>query len=199
MSLGGRRLYGWWLTGAAVLALSLAVSCGGGEGPQIIGNGDVVVTVMTATVEAGPSITPTPSPSPSPTPTPQASICSANPDAAPPSLLQVQHPLPNQRVKNPLEVRGWGSTIGRDDAGVAIAMLNEKLETLQLADVPPQPRAARVPPAGLEITPDTRPFGADLPFGGIAVPSRVCIWVYLDTAEDGTPRGVVQVPVELVP
>ena len=179
-----------------MLALSLAVSCGG-DGGEIIGDDDgVVVRVASPTLAAPPSDTPAPSPSPSPTPTPQASICSTNPDPAPPSLLQVQAPLPNQRVKNPVEVRGWGSTIGLNDAGVAIAMLDANLETLQLADVPPQPRTARVPPAGLEITPDTRPFAADLPFSG---PTRVCIWVYLDTAEDGTPRGVVQVPVELVP
>ncbi len=197
MSSGGKRPSGWCPGAAVVLALSLAVGCGGGDGQRIVG-GDVVVKVETPTV-AAPTDTPAPSPPPSPTPTPEPSICSANPDPAPPSLLQVQNPLPNQRVKNPVEVRGWGSTIGRNDAGVAVAMLDANLQTLQLADVPPQPRAARVPPAGLEITPDTRPFGADLPFGGISVPARVCIWVYLDTAEDGTPRGVVQVPVELVP
>ncbi len=99
-----------------------------------------------------------------------------------------------------MEVRGWGSTIGLNDSGVAVAILKPDLAVLQPpVEVPPQPRVARVPPGGLEITPYTRPFAADLPFSGITEPLPVCIWVYLDTAENGTPKGVVQVPVELTP
>ena len=186
-----------------VALLGLACLGGGGfDGGGTPGDGSIIVTLSTATPLPSPSPLPTPTPSPTPTPTSTlgAPACGVNPDPAPPSLLQVQQPAPQQKVKNPVEVRGWGSTIGKDDAGVVVAVVNAKQEVVQVLDpVRPQRPDYRVLPPGLEKTEFTRPFAADIVLTGVTGPTPFCIWVYMDTAEDGTPKGVVQVPVVLTP
>lgn len=99
----------------------------------------------------------------------------------------------------PFEVKGWGSTIGKDNAGVALAILDARQQTLDVLDLPPQPRAFRLPPGGLEVTADTRPFGADVVVGPVVEPTRYCIWAYLETDDEGHPINVVQVPITVVP
>lgn len=96
-------------------------------------------------------------------------------------------------------MQGWGSTIGKDNAGVALAIVDFRSQTLQVLDLPPQPRAFRVPPGGLDITDDTRPFGADVVIGPVVEPTRYCLWVYLETDGEGHARKVVQVPITVVP
>ena len=134
----------------------------------------------------------------SPTPTP-LKVCAPNPDPAQASVLQALQPAPEQQVKVPFHVSGWGSNIGFEDRGVAVALVNAKQEVVQVLDVPPQPRTFRVAPAGLEITQFTRPFGADVVIANLQEPTPFCIWVYQETDEQGTPKGVVQIPVVVVP
>ena len=66
-------------------------------------------------------------------------------------------------------------------------------------DVPPQPRAYRVAPVGLRVSDDTRPFGADVVIANVQLPTRLCLWVYLETDAEGQPKQVVQIPVTIVP
>ena len=81
-----------------------------------------------------------------------------------------------------------------------MAVVNEKQEVVQvLNNVPPQPRDYRMPPPGLEITQDTRPFEADIVLTGVSGPTALCVWVYLATTAEGTPKSVVQVPVLVSP
>jgi hypothetical protein len=126
-------------------------------------------------------------------------VCAPNPDPAQSNILQVLEPKAEEQVKVPFHVSGWGSNIGFQEQGVAIGIVNAKQETVQVLDVPPQPRTFRVAPPGLEITEFTRPFGADIVLQNIKEPTPFCIWVYQETNEEGVPRGVVQVPVVVVP
>src|SRR3990172_7796798 len=149
--------------------------------------------VQTPAGETTPRPRRTPVVTASPTATP-LKVCAANPDPASPKLLQVLEPVPEQKVKIPIEVRGWGSNIGVKDVGVTLAVVDAKQNVLQALDLPPQPRTYRVAPPGLDITEFTRPFGADVVINGVKEPTPYCLWVYQETTETGSPRGVVQVP-----
>ena len=191
---------------AGVLALAtlvlLATGClgGGDESGPGGGNGFSVTfeTPASNNETATPQVTASPSSTPSPTPTPFP-VCGSNPDPAPPEVLQVQQPEAEAEVKVPFEVRGWGSTIGKNDVGVAVAIVNDRLQVLDVLDVPPQPRAYRLEPAGLDVNDDTRPFGADVVIANVQERTRFCLWVYLETDAEGLPKQVVQVPITVVP
>jgi hypothetical protein len=187
------------VSGAAVaVALVLLAACGGGDDVQDASPSGIVVVVATPSTPKTPvprkSATPTVTPSPTP-----LQVCGANPDPASPKILQVQEPAPQQQVRVPFHVRGWGSNIGVDNQGVALAVVDAKQTVQQVLDLPPEPRQFRVPPPGLEITDNTRPFAADVVINGITAPTAYCLWVYQATTAGGSPRGVVQVPVLVVP
>jgi hypothetical protein len=167
---------------------------GDGEPPEGI---SVIVTSPRETTPAERS-TPSPTPTPTPSPTPLR-VCGPNPDPADPKQLQVIEPSPDARVKIPFHVRGWGSTIGKDNIGVALAIVDARQQVLQVLDLPPQPRTYRVVPPGLEITEFTRPFAADVVLDPVREPTPICLWVYQETTEDGTPKDVVQVQVVVMP
>lgn len=194
----GQRAVPLFAGAVAIMALSAAClgagddSDGGDDGPP------VVISTPRLTETPPPTRPPTPTPSPSPTPT-LTPVCGPNPDPAPASLLQVLEPEPDAEVKIPFSVRGWGSTIGQDNAGVAVAVVDARQQVITVLELPPQPGAFRVPPPGLEITEFTRPFAADIVLGSVPEPTRYCIWTYVETDDEGNPRQVVQVPVTVVP
>lgn len=99
----------------------------------------------------------------------------------------------------PFYVRGWGSNIGFQGAGVALAVVDAKQAVTQVLNLPPQPRDFRVAPPGLEVTENTRPFGADIVINGLKEPTPYCLWVYQQTTENGQPKGVVQIPIVVTP
>jgi len=121
------------------------------------------------------------------------------PDPASPKALQVQEPQPQQQLKIPFHVRGWGSNIGQNNRGVALGIVDAKQSIVQVLNLPPQPNTYRLPPPDLERTDNTRPFAADIVIDGVKEPTPYCLWVYLETTPEGRPRGVVQVPVVVVP
>lgn len=186
-----------WPLGAflAVLAISLVLACNGSDNDQ----GTIVITFPTPTADSEstptPTATPTPTPSPTPTPTPGPEVCGVNPDPAPASVLQVQEPKPGERVGNPFHVRGWGSEIGYEASGVAVALVDAKGDPFPPLEVPPQPRTGRVPPGGLKVTDFTAPFGVDMFLPELDTPTPFCIWVFLETTSEGIPKQVLQVPV----
>jgi hypothetical protein len=184
---------------AALLAVAVA-SCGGdSEGDVTPGDGDGIIVVLPSPTEKptpAPRKTSTPTPTPSPTP---LAVCGTNPDPVSPKLVQVEEPKAEARLSLPIRVRGWGSTIGFKDEGVAIAVLDARQAVLQVLDVPPQPREFRVVPVGIEITEYTRPFAADILMDPVLEPTPLCLWIYQETTAEGIPKGVLQIPIVLLP
>jgi hypothetical protein len=182
------------LPAAAVLLLGLACNGSGEEEPTI----GITLTSPTPT----PLSTPAPSPTPSPTatPTPIAEVCGVNPDPARPSVLQVQEPQPGERVKNPFHVRGWGSSRVFHEIGMVVAVVDAYGELVQvMVDVPPQARAHRALPPGLQNTEFTHPFAVDIFLTDLAGPTPFCLWAFLETDGEGNPKKMVQVSVIVVP
>lgn len=176
--------------------LFLCVACnGGGEAEPTIG---ITLTSPTPTPES--TSIPTPTPSPTPTPTPSPDVCGVNPDPAPPSVLQVQEPQPGQQVKNPFHVRGWGSSRVFHEIGMVVAVVDAGGELVRvMVDVPPQPRAHRALPRGLQNTEFTHPFAVDVLLTDLAGPTPFCLWAFLKTDGEGSPKQIVQVPVVVNP
>src|SRR3990172_4772598 len=195
-----------WPLGAllAVALTALAIACGGGSDAERT----IVIRLPTATAISVPTATPTvvPSPSPTNTPTPGPNVCGVNPDAAPPSLLQVQEPAAEAKVGNPFHVRGWGSEIAQDNRGVVVAVINAAGDPLPVSgdkdtskDVPPEPKAGRIAPSGLTTTGHPAPFATDILLSGLREQTPVCIWVFTETTADGRPKHLVQVPITVLP
>jgi hypothetical protein len=182
-----------WL-GALGGACLLAMACGGDATPTP----ELSVALLTSSGSATPRAVKTPVPSPTATATP-LQVCAPNPDPAPVNVLQVQEPLAGQQVTIPVFVRGWGSTIGLVGKGVVLSIVDQRQSVVQTINLPPQPRDYRVPPAGLDITDNTRPFAADLVVADVSEATPYCLWVYLNTDDTGHARQVVQVPVVIVP
>ena len=111
----------------------------------------------------------------------------------------MQEPVPNQDVRLPVHVRGWGSTIGENNRGVAISVVDQKQSVVQVNNLPPLPREFRASPAGLDVTDHTRPFAADIVLNNLKEPTPYCLWVYLGTNQSGRAQQVVQIPVVIHP
>lgn len=188
------------LVGLTLLALgvgTVGAGCGGGGEAHPASSGEVIVVTQTAPPASSlPRRTATPSPAPTPSP---LQVCAPNPDPAPPKVLQMQEPQPGQQLKIPFHVRGWGSNIGASNKGVALGIVDAKQSIVQVLNLPPQPNTYRLPPPDLERTDNSRPFAADIVIDGVKEPTPYCLWIYLETTPEGRPRGVVQVPVVVVP
>ena len=197
--------YVWPLAALLVAALAaLAIACGGGSDAERT----IVIRLPTATATSEPTATATlaPSPTATHTPTPSPNVCSANPDAAPASLLQVQEPAPEAKVRNPFHVRGWGSEIAQDNRGVVVAVISAAGDPLPVSgdkdtskEVPPEPKAGRIAPPGLDTTKSPAPFATDILLPGLRDQASFCIWVFTETTADGTPKHLVQVPITVLP
>ena len=187
----------WWPIAVLTLAIAMSVgiACVGGGDTE----GTIVISPTTPTPTVVPTPTPTPTPAPTPTPTPSPNVCGVNPDPAPPSVLQVLEPEPGERVPVPFHVRGWGSTAGFQQLGVVVAVINDRQDVVEYLVVPPQPRDFRILPPGMENTEFSRPFAVDILLTDLAGPTAFCLWAFVETDEDGNPRGVVQVPVVVAP
>lgn len=178
-------------------SMLLVMACGGGaaeESPTPA----VSIDIVTGTGITTPRNRRTPTASPTPTATP-LQVCAPNPDPAAPNVLQVQEPVPNSQVRLPFFVRGWGASIGENDRGVALSVVDQRQSVVQTNNLPPQPREYRVAPPGLDVNDFTRPFAADIVLTNVNEPTPYCLWVYLSTDDQGRPRQVVQVPVIILP
>ena len=102
-------------------------------------------------------------------------------------------------MKNPFHVRGWGSDIGFEERGVVVALVDVRGNPLPPLEAPPQTRANRVAPPGLNVTEFTRPFAVDILVSGLETATPYCLWVFLETTEEGIAKQVVQVPVIVAP
>jgi hypothetical protein len=83
---------------------------------------------------------------------------------------------------------------------MVVAVVNANGELVRvMADVPPQPRAHRALPPGLQNTEFTHPFAADILLTDLASATPLCLWAFLETDEEGNPKLMVQVPVVVIP
>ncbi len=103
-------------------------------------------------------------------------------------------------MRTPFHLRGWGSTESFQQIGVGVAVISAGGDVVQVLDpVPAQPRAFRALPSGLANTDFSSPFAVDIQITSLAGPTPFCLWVFLETDEEGIPKGVVQVPVLVAP
>jgi hypothetical protein len=189
----------WMALGAAMLGLVLVLAACGGDGvtegsqpPDVSGG------LLTSTGQPTPRPRRTFTPSPSPTATP-LEVCAQNTSPADPKVLQVQEPLPNTQARIPVHVRGWGSTIGQNNQGVFLGVVNAKQDVIQVNRLPPLSREYRVAPLGMDVTEFTRPFAADIVLSNVTEPTPYCLWIYLSVNEEGRAQQVVQVPIVILP
>jgi len=126
---------------------------------------------------------PTPSPSPSATPFPN--VCLPNPDPATSESQILEAPDPFTEVTSPVTVSGQ---INAFEATYRITIFNDGgapiVETFGTAQQP-----------GVGVL---GPFSSDLAFS-VSAPSPACIWVFEQSARDGGPINVGQIPVILLP
>jgi hypothetical protein len=181
-----------------LLLVAFLLACGDDSVAQDSGDPGIVVDLASPSGEVTPRPRRTPVATPAPTPTP-LKVCAPNPDPAAPAQLQVQEPAFEAQLKVPFHIRGWGSNIGFENRGVAVAIVNGKQEVTQVLRLPPQPREYRIAPAGLTITDFTQPFAADVVINGLKEPTAYCLWVYLETTAAGRPTGVIQIPIIVSP
>jgi hypothetical protein len=195
-----RQMFGNRLVTLCVLIVlaTLLVACGDDSEAQDTGDGGIAIDFPSPSGDVTPRPRRSPVTTPGPTPTP-LKVCAPNPDPATPALLQVFSPGIEERVKIPFHVRGWGSNIGFQGRGVAVAVVNAKQEVTQVLRLPPQPREYRIAPAGMTVTEFTQPFAADVVINGLTEPTPYCLWVYLETDAGGRPKGVLQIPVIVTP
>lgn len=193
------------LAAASLVLLALLIGACGRLGFGDEGGGGIVIEVRTPTATPTPTSS-TPAPSLAPTPPPVSNpeptsflVCTFNDYPAPPELLQLQEPQPEAEVGVPILVRGWGSSSDYQERGVAVAVVTAEGELLDVLEVLPLERDDQVPPEGLDDTEFTSPFAAEVSIADVSEPTPFCLWVYLETTEDGVPVDALQVPVVVIP
>jgi len=125
---------------------------------------------------------PTQTLSPGQTPAP-LNVCAPNPDPAQPDMVTVTQPSPGDAVASPLKVTG---KIAAFEATFRITIFDAAGN--QIAD------QVAMSAEGQTLA----PFSATVPFT-VSVPKPACLWVYENSARDGLPIHVIQVPVTLNP
>lgn len=174
----------------------LVAACGGGGDPSEP-TPDISGAVITASGNTTPRARRTATPSPTPTATP-LQVCAPNPDAAPATILQILEPAPGEQVEIPVHVRGWSSAFTPGKL-IALAVVDEKQNVVQINNLPPEPRDYRIAPPGMDVTENTFPFAADVILNDVGAPTPYCLWAYLGVNEEGHATQVVQVPVIFLP
>lgn len=132
---------------------------------------------------------PTPSPSPvptlSPSPTPVPDVCLPNPDPATPEFQVLEAPDPFAEVTSPVTVSGQINAF-------------ESVYQVTIFDAEGNPI---VETFGVANQPDIGvigPFSSDLIFT-VTEPTPACIWVFEESARDGSDINIGQIPVILLP
>ncbi|MFQ6672999.1 MAG: Gmad2 immunoglobulin-like domain-containing protein [Candidatus Tectimicrobiota bacterium] len=132
---------------------------------------------------ASPTVTPSPIPQASPTSTPVPDVCQPNPDPATPDVVQVDTPSTGDSVSSPVPINGriaafeatFRVTIFRADGSIAGDIVAMSAEGQTLA-----------------------PFTLGVPFS-VSEATPACLWVYEESARDGSPIHVLQIPLTLLP
>ncbi len=120
-----------------------------------------------------------------PTPTAKAAICQPNPDPATPEFQVIDQPAVDDSVTTPVTISGR-------------VLAFEGTYQIGIFDAAGDPIVERSGTAvGTEIG-ELAPFSIDVAFD-VDGPTPACIWIYEESAMDGSPIHVGQIPVTLLP
>ena len=126
-----------------------------------------------------------PSPTPSPSPAPFLNVCLPNPEPATSEFQILEAPHQFTEVTSPVTVSGQVNAFEAiyqiTIFGVAGVPLVETFGTAQQPDI------------GI-----IGPFSSDVAFT-VTEPTPACIWVFEESARDGSPINIGQIPVVLLP
>jgi hypothetical protein len=142
-------------------------------------------TTPTPSLSPSPSASPTPSSSPSPSPTTFPDVCLPNRDPATSEFQIIEAPAPLTEVTSPVTVSGQ---VNAFEGTYQIAIFDTDgtplVETFG---------TAQQPDMGV-----IGPFSSDVTFT-VTEPTPACIWVFEQSARDGSPIHIGQIPVVLLP
>ena len=132
-----------------------------------------------------PSTSPASSAAPSFSPTPFPNVCLPNPDPATADFQTLDEPAPSSEVTSPVSVSGQVNYFeGTYQIAIYDASGTPLIETFG---------TAQQPDIGV-----IGPFSHDVAFA-VSEPTPACLWVYEQSAQDGSPVHVGQVPIVLLP
>ncbi len=172
------------LTVVAVALLAVA-ACGDNDGGATPTSTPTPTPALTESPTPAPTDTASPTPAETASPTPSPNVCLANPDPATAAFQLLDAPAPSSEVTSPVTVSG---------------QVNYFEATYQIA-IYDQAGTALVEVFGTAQQPDIGvigPFSHDVAFA-VAVATPACLWVYEESAMDGSPVHVGQVPLVLLP
>jgi hypothetical protein len=133
----------------------------------------------------GPTLSPSSSPAPSFSPTPFPNVCLPNPDPATADFQTLDEPAPSSEVTSPVSVSGQVNYFeGTYQIAIYDASGTPLIETFG---------TAQQPDIGV-----IGPFSHNVAFA-VSEPTPACLWVYEQSAQDGSPVHVGQVPIVLLP
>ena len=145
----------------------------------------IILAIIALAIAACADEAEAPTPSPSPAATPFPNVCLPNPDPATSEFQILEAPARFTEVTSPVTVSGQ---VNAFEATYQITIFD--------ADGAPL-----VETFGTAQQPDLGvlgPFSSDVEFS-VSAPSPACIWVFEESARDGSPINVGQIPVVLLP
>ena len=133
----------------------------------------------------GPTLSPSSSLAPSFSPTPFPNVCLPNPDPATADFQTLDEPAPSSEVTSPVSVSGQVNYFeGTYQIAIYDASGTPLVETFGTAQ-----------PLDIGVI---GPFSHAVAFA-VSEPTHACLWVYEQSAQDGSSVHVGQVPLVLLP
>ncbi len=169
------------LLALALASVALLVACdNGGDGATPAPDG-----APTPAVTDSEEQTATPDVTPAESVTAEPEVCQPNPDPAMPEVQVIDQPSEGDTVTSPVTISGQVLAFEATyQIGIFNAAGDPIVETFGTADA-------------VEIG-ELAPFSIDVPFD-VDQPTPACIWVYEESAMDGSRINVGQIPVTLSP
>jgi hypothetical protein len=153
--------------------LALLVACDNGDGDEVA-----------PTVNVTPAVTVSPQPD-GVTPTAEPQVCQPNPDPATPEFQVIDQPGADDTVTSPVTISGQ-------------VLAFEATYQIGIFDPDGDPITETFGTAEATEVGQLAPFSIDVTFE-VDEPAPACIWVYEESARDGSPIHVGQIPVTLSP
>ena len=163
--------------------IALLIACENGDGGEVAPTVDVTPAVTVSPQPEGD--TPTPRETSTATDVVVEEVCQPNPDPATPEFQVIDRPSAGDTVTSPVTISGQVAAFEATyQIGIFDADGNPIVETFGMAEA-------------TEIG-ELAPFSIDVAFD-VDEPTPACIWVYEQSARDGSSINVGQIPVTLSP